>query len=144
MTSWASAPPTSGLTPSLGPRGPRARDPRTQLHVPVGQHWHQDSASSTVGQAQAPGTPGPQPHSPVGQHQSQNYCGPTASHVKTQPTHQQARTTPGLLWPCSQMCQDPVPPTSGQQPPQKAGPGNQLDWGPAIPECAHSRQPTTT
>lgn len=109
-------PPTRGLTPSLGPWGPTVRGFRIQLYLPVGAPT--SGLRLTHHQAaQAPLTSAPT--------SVPELLWPHSQYVKTQPTHQQANTTTGLLCPWSQMCQDPALPASCQQPPQKVGPGHQ-------------------
>ena len=48
-------PSTRRPTPALGPLDPAARDPRTQLCLPVGQHQPQHPAPSTSGHTPTPG-----------------------------------------------------------------------------------------
>ena len=94
------------------------RPSRTQPHPPEAQNLASPTSALAlapghslthhwVGTAWRPARSWPWP--PADRHQSPDHCSPTACQARTQPTHQQARTSPGTTW-------DPPLPTSGPTP----------------------------
>lgn len=89
-----------------GPQGPAARDPETQLHLPVGRHQLQNPGCP------APPTPHQQAcfnlrtraslHPPVSRHEPKVNLSPAAHHGRVKPTHQQSSTSPGPVGPSPQ------------------------------------------
>lgn len=128
------------LPPALRPQGCTIRDPGTLLSLPACYH-------------QPLGPLGPQTHLPAGQYHLQ-----PLSQLPQYPAPLTSGPAPALRHPrpCNLLCQELVPPTSGptqalgsqapqpvaydpasptrgQKPAHKERPGNQWNWGPAVP-----------
>ena len=141
-TSSVLQPAWAGLSPTTS-RPVQALEPtEPQPHLPAGQHKLQDTPDPAASfQKAAPPTRGPTP--------ALGSLGPAARHqvlallisgmtlvLDPNPTHQWVSTSPGPLGFYKQPARDPALPTSSQQPPHKAGPGNQLNQGQShLPEC---------
>ncbi|XP_068401777.1 proline-rich protein HaeIII subfamily 1-like [Eschrichtius robustus] len=141
-THWTLASHTSGQAPALG-------SPVAQPCLPTGQHKPRDSLGPGPAPQQAntsfgvPQTLQPDMSGTGPAHQQADTRPETPSSATTPPkpssAHQWASTSPGTTppppppGPCSQQPHDPALPISSQQPPLKAGPGNQPDLEPATP-----------